>query len=72
MWKCDMEAFTFEEEILKHYWLRRVMLSLKMRKDPTLEQMKVGEEESQLMAIEYVLVNIGTFTFHMDFVTLGH
>lgn len=32
MWECDMEAFTFEEEILNQYWLRRVMLSLKMRK----------------------------------------
>ena len=38
--------------------------------EPIVNEPKV-EEESQVMAIENVLVKIDTFTFPMDFVTLG-
>ena len=36
--------------------------------EPKVDELKV-EEESQVMAIENVLVKIDTFTFPMDFVT---
>ena len=36
--------------------------------EPIVDELKVGEE-SQVMAIENVLVEIDTFTFHVDFVT---
>ena len=38
--------------------------------EPIVDELKV-EEESQVMAIENVLVKIDTFTFPMDFVTWG-
>ena len=38
--------------------------------EPTVDKLKV-EEESQVMAIEKVLVKIDKFTFPMDFVTWG-
>ena len=38
--------------------------------EPIVDELKV-EKESQVMAIENVLVNIDTFTFPMDFVTWG-
>ena len=38
--------------------------------EPIVDELKV-EQESQVMAIENVLVKIDTFTFPMDFVTLG-
>ena len=38
--------------------------------EPIVDKLKV-EEESQVMAIENVLVKIDTFTFPMDFVTWG-
>ena len=38
--------------------------------EPIVDVLKV-EEESQVMAIENVLVKIDTFTFPMDFVTWG-
>ena len=37
---------------------------------PIVDELKV-EEESQVMAIENILVKIDTFTFPMDFVTWG-
>ena len=36
--------------------------------EPIVDELKVGEE-SQVMAIENVLVEIDTFTFPVDFVT---
>ena len=38
--------------------------------EPIVDELKV-EEESQVMAIENILVKIDTFTFPMDFVTWG-
>ena len=38
--------------------------------DPLVDKLKF-EEESQVMAIEYILVKIDTFTFPMDFVAWG-
>ena len=38
--------------------------------EPKVDELKV-EEESQVMAIENVLVKIDTFTFPMDLVTWG-
>ena len=38
--------------------------------EPIVDELKV-EEESQVMAIENVMVNIDTFTFPMNFVNWG-
>ena len=48
----------------------KALLNNLVDEEPIVDELKV-EEESQVMVIEKVFLKIDTFTFPMDFVTLG-
>lgn len=61
MLECDLEAFTFEEEIIEPT-LVEGHLEFENEKNSTLDEVKDNEEEIQVMDfIEIILVRISTF-----------
>ena len=58
---------------MKMSWkLRKKALLNNLEDEKSLVDKLKFEEESQVMAIENILVKIDTFTFPMEFVTWGH